>query len=221
MQNDRRLTQLESKLNGKQRALVWLKRQQDKGGYVDLGRRGIERSGLDRLVIDDQDSAFVYACVGECNCRALELTFYGDDVGLRALYLIRLLRSEDKPEESELQGFRSILKSFALEGLALAGAIQTVSEHHLGGHEILFTDTKKGLGERIAVARELCDLFNEIAPIYQAEPITAAELDQAAGVEARKVEEVLVSLTRAKVELKFGNSIDMRKWLLPILQPAG
>jgi hypothetical protein len=221
VQNDRRLTQLESKLNGTQRALVWLKRQQGKGNYVQLGRRGLERVPADRFVIDDQDSAFVFDCVGVCNGHALELASCADDVALRALYLVRLLRSKDRPDDSELQRFRSILKDFAMEGLALAGAIRAVSEHHLGGHKVLFCDTEEGLAKRNAVVRRLCDVFNEIAPRYQVEPIAAAELDEAVGVEAPKLEKVLVSLTRAKVDLKFGNGLNMEKWLLPILQPAG
>ena len=221
MQNDRRLTQLESKLTGTQQALAWLKRQQERGGYFELGLRGLDRGITDMPVIRDRNSAFVFVCVGDCNCHALQLASFGDDAALRALYLVRLLRSKDTAEQRELQRFRSTLKNFAVEGRAFAVAIQAVSEHHLGGHKVLFSDAEGGLEKRNAVARQLCDLFNEIAPIYEVKPITAAELDESVGVEAPKVETVLVSLTRATVELKFGNSIDMRKWLLPILQPAG
>ena len=65
MDNDRRLTQLEAKLTGKQRGLAWLKRQQEQRGYVELCRRGLESGGyiegirrglgsgaVDRFVID-------------------------------------------------------------------------------------------------------------------------------------------------------------------------
>jgi hypothetical protein len=49
-------------------------------------------------------------------------------------------------------------------------------------------------------------------------PITAPELDEAVEAETPRVEELLVSLTRAKVELKFGNGLSIGQWLLPILQ---
>jgi hypothetical protein len=227
---DRRLTELEAKLSGTQRGLAWLKRQQEKGGFTDLVCRGLEpgvyieriRQGppsevIDRFIINDEDSAFVFDCVGECNLEALQLEFCGDEVALRALYLRRLLHGIDIPEESDLQRFRSILKDFTLRGLALAGAIQALSEHHLGGHRVLFTDTEKGLAERNAAARQLCDVFNEIAPSYDAQPITAAELEEAVRLEAVKTEEYLVSLTRSQVDLRFRGGFNTGPWLAPYL----
>jgi len=38
------------------------------------------------------------------------------------------------------------------------------------------------------------------------------------GVEAVKVEEYLVSLTRAEADVKHGNGLSVGRWLLPILQ---
>jgi hypothetical protein len=173
--NDRRLTELEAKLTGTQRALAWLKRQQERGGFVELVGRGLAPAGylesirqgpqsevIDGFIINDEDSAFVFDCVGVCNDHALELAQFGDEVALRALYLRRLLHGIDIPEESDLQRFRSILKNFALEGFALAGAIQALSEHHLGGHRVLFSDTEKGLAERNAAARALCDVSTKL-----------------------------------------------------------
>ena len=156
--------------------------------------------------------------IGVCNIHALQLAQFGDEVALRALYLRRLLHGIDIPEESELQRFRSILKNFALEGLALAAAIQALSEHHLGGHKVLLSDTETGLAERNLAAQKLCDVFNEIAPMCGTEPIAAAELDEAMVVEVPKAEEVLVSLTRAEVDLAFGNGLNVGRWLAPILQ---
>jgi hypothetical protein len=186
MDNDRRLTQLEAKLTGKQRGLAWLKRLQQQGGYVELCRRGLESGAVDRFVIDDEDSAFVFHCIGRCNNQALKLAFYGDEASIRALYLRRLLHGIDLPDWSDLQRFRSILKDFVVEGLALASAIQGLSEHHLGGHTILFRDAEQGLAERNAVGRKLCHLFNRIVPAYGEEPIAAAELDEAVGIETGK-----------------------------------
>ena len=219
MQNDRRLWQLESKLTGKQRALAWLKKQQAMGGYVELGRRALER-GFDRLFIDDYDSAFVFEWVTVCNTYVLQRSFYGDGVAVKALYLVRLLHSDDRPEESELQRFRSYLKSFVVEGIALADAIQAIDEHHFTGHKVLFSDTEAALAKRYGVARELCDLYNETALWYDGELITAEELAEAAKVEAPKVEELLISLTRAQVDLKLGSGLNVKRWLSPILQPA-
>jgi len=126
--NERRLTELEGKLSGTQRALAWLKKQQEKGGFIDLVCRGLEPGGyierirqgpqsevIDRFIINDEDSAFVFDCVGVCNDHALELAQFGDEVALRTLYLRRLLHGIDIPEESDLQRFRSILKNFALD----------------------------------------------------------------------------------------------------------
>jgi hypothetical protein len=102
---------------------AWLKRQQEKGGFIDFVCRGLEPAGylerirqgppsevIDRFIINDEDSAFVFDCVGVCNLEALQLEFCGDEVALRALYLRRLLHGIDIPEESDLQRFRSILK---------------------------------------------------------------------------------------------------------------
>ena len=99
------------------------------------------------------------------------MAFYGDEASIRALYLRRLLHSPGLPvDEIDLQRCRSILKDFAVRGLALAGAIQGLSEHHLGGHTILFRDAEQGLAERNAVGRKLCDVFTEIAPMYGHSP---------------------------------------------------
>src|SRR5271167_2488916 len=164
-----------------------------------------------------EDSAFVFDCVGVCNFEALQLEFCGDEVALRALYLRRLWHGIDIPEESDLQRFRSILKDFVLEGFALAAAIQALSENHLGGHKVLFSDTEKGLAERNAAARQLCDVFNEIAPAYNAEPITAAGLEEAVRLEAVKTEKYLVSLTRSQVDLRFTGGFNVGPWLAPYL----
>jgi hypothetical protein len=219
VQNDRRLWQLESKLTGKQRALAWLKKQQAMGGYVELGRRALER-GFDRLFIDDYDSAFVFECVTVCNTYVLQRSFYGDGVAVKALYLVRLLHSDDRPEESELQRFRSYLKSFVVEGIALADAIQAIDERHFAGHKVLFRDIETALAKRNGVARELCDLYNETARWYEAELITSEELAEAAKVEAPTVEELLMSLTRAQVDLKVVSGLNVKSWLSPILQPS-
>ena len=218
MDNDRRLTQLEAKLTGKQRGLAWLKRHQEQGGYVELCRQGLGSGAVDRFVSDDEDSAFVFHCVGRCNDQALALASFGDDAAVLGLYLRRLLHGIDLPDQSDLQRFRSILKGFAVEGLALAGAIQGLSEHHLVGHTILFRDAEQGLTKRNAVGRKLCDLFNKIAPANGVEPIAAAELDEAVGVEVLKVKGHLVSLTHAEVDVKLGNGLSAGRWLLPILQ---
>jgi hypothetical protein len=85
-------------------------------------------------------------------------------------------------------------------------------------HTILFSDAEEGLAKRNAAGRKLCNLFNQIAPAYGAEPIAAAELDEAVGVEVLKAEGYLVSLTRAEVDVKLGNGLSVGRWLLPILQ---
>lgn len=216
MENDRRLAQLESKLTGKQRALAWLKKQQAMGGFNELNRRAIKR-GVDRLVVDDHDSAFIFECVVTCNCHTKQVAFYGDSVAVRALYLIRLLHSDGTPEERELQSSRSMLKSFVVEGIALADTIQAISENYFAGHKVLFSDTEEDLARRNGVARQLCDFYNQAAPMYEAEPITAEELGQAARVEAPKVENLLISLTQAQVDRKFGSGLNLERWLLPIL----
>ena len=115
---------------------------------------------------------------------------------------------------------RSLLKSFVLEGIALADAIQAISEHHFAGHNVLFSDIEAALTKRNGVARELCDLYNETALWHEAEPIIAEELEAAAKVDAPKVEELLISLTRAQVDLKVGSGLNVKSWLSPILQPA-
>jgi len=74
--------------------------------------------------------------------------------------------------------------------------------------------------KRNGVARELCDLYSETALWYDGELITAEELEEAAKVEAPKVEELLISLTRAQVDLKVGSGLNVKRWLSPILQPA-
>jgi hypothetical protein len=173
---------------------------------------------VDRFVIDDEDSAFVFHCIGICNNQALAMASYGDNVALQGLYLRRLLHGIDLPDESDLQRFRSILKKFVVEGLALASAIQALSEHHVGGHTILFSDVEERLAKRNAAGRELCHLFSRIVPAYGEEPIAAAEIEEAVGVEGLKVEGHLVSLTRAEVDLQLGNGLSVGRWLLPILQ---
>jgi hypothetical protein len=231
MNNDRRLTELESKLTGTQRALAWLKKRQEKGGLIELCRRSLQPPGYiessrgrqeatEIFVIRDQDSAFAFDCVAECNFAALELAFCGDDVAIRSMYLRRLLHGALVPAD-ELQRFRSILKDFAVEGLALARAVQALSEHHLGVHQILYGDAEKGLADRNANAQKLCELFNEIALLYEAQPIGATELDKAVGDEARKQEEYLISLTRAKVDLRFTGGLNMGRWLPPYLEVRG
>ena len=107
-----------------------------------------------------------------------------------------------------------------MEGIALADAIQAIDEHHFAGHKVLFSDTEAALAKRNGVARELCDLYNETALWYDGELITAEELAEAAKVEAPKVEELLISLTRAQVDLKVGSGLNVKRWLSPILQPA-
>lgn len=231
MQSDRRLTELESNLTGMQRALAWLKRQQETGGFIQLVRRGLQPVGyverirlgqhsepIDRFVMKDEDSAFVFECIGICNSRALELASYRREVAVRWLYLRHLLHGTDIPEENELECLLSILRDFALEGLAGEAAIQAICVHHLGGHKVLFSDAEKGLAIRNAIARRLCDVFNEIAVTYGAEPMAASELDEAVAVEAPKVEEDLVALTLAQVDLKVRNGVNMGRWLMPILE---
>ena len=227
MRNDRRVTELESKLTGGQRALAWLKKHQEEGGYLDLVGRSLQPLGyiermrgqqeaIERFVIKDQDSAFVFDCAAVCNSEVLQLEFCYEEVALLAMYLRRLLRGVDESVEGiELQSFRSLLRNFAVKGMALADAIEAISRHHLGGHKILFSDTEKGLTERNATARKLFDFFNEIVPAYNAEPITAAELEGAVSVEAVNTEEHLVTLTRLQVDRRFTGGVNMGQWVAP------
>ena len=99
----------------------------------------------------------------------------------------------------------------------MADAIQAIDEHHFAGHKVLFSDTEAALAKRNGVARELCDLYNETALWYDGELITEEELAEAAKVEAPKIDELLISLTRAQVDLRVGSGLNVKRWLSPIL----
>jgi hypothetical protein len=64
-----RLTKAEAKLNGSQRVLAWMHRQQQLGGFEETASRNVETNlaSSTPIAIEDLDAAFVFECVKDCN----------------------------------------------------------------------------------------------------------------------------------------------------------
>lgn len=104
MQTDRRLTVLESGCEGKERLLLWLKKAQTLGGFFDHCR-----TTKVPFPIEDEETAFLFNLVNQCNTQVLELTVV-PTMRLLALYLIRLSLSDGvDAHEVELQSLPIIL----------------------------------------------------------------------------------------------------------------
>src|SRR5215469_13823962 len=170
-----RLAKAEAKLNGSQRVLAWMHRQQQLGGFVETATRNVETNlaSSTPIVIEDLDTAFVFECVKDCNIRVLELNEAHLEKGLLSLCLSRLLNTcEIPPEDWEILAFRRALKVFVLKSMVLERAIQIISDQYLSGMQALYPDSAEILKKDLEAAEIFLAGFNvKVAPRLGTEPI--------------------------------------------------
>lgn len=66
----RRLALIESSLKGKEKVLAWLKMSQARGGFYDHCRNSDAP-----LLLENEDAAFLFHLVNQCNVQVLDLSF--------------------------------------------------------------------------------------------------------------------------------------------------
>lgn len=212
MEINRRVTLLESDLEGKERILAWFKKAQALGGFFDYCKAANEP-----LFLEDEESAFLFHLVTRCNGDVLEV-LVSPLQRLLAMYLLRLVRAEGlKIDEVELSGFPVLLHNFVLEGLALESAIQQISNEHFGGIQILFADLGQKLAERNQAAEQLRRGYNATAPKFGFAPITDNEIQASMAEQTSRKASELISLSRAEAAAKFGSFHEARELLLPLI----
>jgi len=207
-----RLTSLESALEGKERVLAWLKKTQALGGFFDYCK-----AANPPIVIEDEESAFLFCLVNRCNGEVLEITSCPIKY-LFALYLLHVLRSaEPEANEGELQNFRMLFLNFLVDGLALEGAIQQVCKDHFAGSPLLFSDLQQQLTERNQAGKQLLGSYNLYALNWGFKPIADDELHSAISKGTLLKADVLVRLSRAEAAAKFSGVFEARELLRPLM----
>lgn len=215
MQTDRRLTILESNLQGKERFFLWLKKAQAVVGFFDHCR-----AAKGPLLIEDEETAYLFNLVNRCNGEILEMAV-SPVVRLFALYLVRLALSKDKrAHEVELEAIPVLLKNFVVEGLALDAAVKSVCKDHLGGNQVLFCDIQQKISQVNQKRARLRDSYNAIAPRLGFDPIEEGELQSSVAAEAAKKADELIRLSRAEATADFGNLHEAHGLLVPLIQPS-
>lgn len=215
MHNDRRLTILESNLQGKEKLLHWLKKAQAMGGFFDHCR-----SAKSPLLIEDEETACLFNLVNRCNTEILDMTV-PPVVRLFAFYLIRLALSQgESATEVELRVIPALLQSTVVEGLALDSAIRTVCKDHFAGHQVLFCDIEEKLSKANGERARLWHMYNEIAPKVGYSPIEEGVLQSLISVKAAQKADELIRLARAKATADFGNLHAAYELLFPMIEPS-
>jgi hypothetical protein len=205
---------LESSLNGKEKTLAWLKRSQVRGGFRDHCTRGDAP-----LVLENEDTAYMFHLVNRCNLQVLQLTV-SPTIRILGLYLLRLTLSDTiKAHEAELRNLRPILLSCVTQGLALKAAIQHVCRDETAGNEILFSDMLQKLSRTIQEREQLLEAFNAVAPDFGFDPIDLNDLESSVSDETEKQMDELVRLSRARAAVDFDCRHEARELLLPLIEP--
>jgi hypothetical protein len=213
MQTDRRLMALESSLKGTEKVLAWLKKRQALGGFADHCR-----AGKALCLLEDAESAFLFHLINQCNTQVLELNV-SPTIRILALYLLRLELSDTiKAHEAEVLCLRPILLAFAVEGLALKGAIQAICRDQTAGNEILFSDMKQQLSETNDNRERLLEIYNAIAPKLRLTPIGPTDLESEISVETSRKKDVLIRLSRAQSMAEFDCRHEAHELLLPLME---
>lgn len=215
MQTDRRLTILESNLQGKEKLLLWLKKAQAMGGFFDHCR-----SARGPLLIEDEETAYLFNLVNRCNGEILEMTV-SPVVRLFALYLIRLAVSqEEKAHEVELQAIPALLESIVVDGLAVDSAIQNICRDHFGGHQVLFCDMQQKISQTNEKRARLWREYNSVAPKSGFVPIEEGALQSSVPTKAAQKADELIRLSQAKATADFGNLHAAYELLFPLIEPT-
>ena len=215
MDANQRLTSLESTLEGRERIIAWFKKAQAVGGFFDYC------NAVSQLIlIEDEESAFLFHLVNRCNGEVLEITS-SRSKHLFAIYLVRLEKSPKiRAHEVELHGFRGLLLDFVVEGLALQCTVDQVCQEHFGETQLLFSDLQEKLAERNQAAKQLLKGYNAFAPKVGFALITDDELQSAVSEGTAGKTDELVRLSRAEAVAKFGNIHEARELLLPLIDPS-
>jgi len=206
---EKRLTKLESELDGREKVLAWIYKHQETSGFEDLMARWIETCGgsVQMPDIDDVEAAFTLHCWRECNLRVLELEIVPLQKLLFGLYILRS-QSADYivKDEFELQLFRQLVKLFVLQWMMLDRIVKIISEEHFSGMRVLYEDTAAMLKKDLERAEIYLAGFNvKIAPRLGLEPITSSELEICLLADVPREVEAITLLARAKAELDLGN----------------
>jgi hypothetical protein len=83
-----------------------------------------------------------------------------------------------------------------------------IGEEQFFGLRILYDDTAEALAKGNQTAQRMCTIFNEeLAPMFEVEPITPDELDDYLRSAAPREAETITTLARAKAEFDFGNRL--------------
>jgi hypothetical protein len=162
-----RLRKVRKSLQQSEVALLWLKTLQAKGGFADWWKFSefvpwaseSELAGLRYNLVFEINSAVFIA--------ADRWHEFMSGARMLALVVLGIARGPEPLKLGVVEGFEELwrqkLCTFLADVIALAQAIELISERHFDGHDILFIDTKEKLASSYVSAKLLVSGYNIFA----------------------------------------------------------
>jgi len=162
-----RLHNMERSLQYRERALLWLKTSQERGGYADYWRIG----EFQTWVSDNEEARLLYDLAFEVN-GAVMTAAQGWRVlrGWAGLFGLAMIDTTPDPKPFELPTVGTILElwrqrlcAFFADVVSLERAVDLICEGYFDGHDALFKDSREELTSSHEAAKLLIVGYNCVA----------------------------------------------------------